>query len=183
MGIWRVFLEIPLFLPPQFCPALGPRCYHWSSQKLLVALAWFLSPPCPPFCCWRDVGSPWLNPLHGWAVWQGLSPPLAPYREKSTLWDAHNHPSAPSLPQHRGCPLPSANSAPTGAQPALEPGLARTDRQEREEKEEKGKEKGKKTPRGCSGKSEVRAEAFRQPGLECLTHTVTKCNYELQLVP
>lgn len=41
----------------------------------------------------------------------------------------------------------------------MEPGLARTDRQEREEKEEKGKEKGeKKTPEVAVGnqKSELR---------------------------
>lgn len=60
----------------------------------------------------------------------------------------------------------------------------RKENRRRKKEEKKGKkEKKKEKSWSCSGKSEVRAEAFRQPGLECLTHTVTKCKYELKLAP
>lgn len=94
------------------------------------------------------------------------------------------------LPIPLPCPhLPSANGLP------LKWGWPeRTQKGKKKEDKGKGKRGGKKNQpnkqkenqkptQGCSGKSEVRAEAFRQPELECLTHTVTKCKYELKPAP
>jgi len=158
--VWGAFPGgVPPFpspLPPQFCPALGPHRDGWGSQKLPVASARLLPPPWAPQPCWRDARVSPAQPPPRPHCLVGFNPPL----------------SSPLLQgkiNSLGCPW--------------QKGLARKGRERGERERWGGAEKKKNKPRGCSGKSEVRAEAFRQPGLECLTHTVTKRKYELQLAP
>lgn len=176
MGLSWQFVPFPPTPPRQFCPALGPLHNGPGSQKLPVTS---VPPPCPPSTVGGVWGLPWLNPLH----LAGFSSALAShcYRENEPC----GMPLPIPLPIHL-CPVPVTSLWNGAGQKGHRKGRKRRERERERKKGRKKKSKQKenqKPAQGCSGKSAVRAEAFRQPGLECLTHTVTKCKYELKPAP